>query len=493
MKMKKYIAPIVLALTLLLSSPVSTYAAFPPALVNAGGTGWNSIKSGYIPFGNTTDLRLATSSGLFYSTALSQLQLTNLSFSLATGTAATSTNFAATTICFTGDTCRTTWPSSSSPAGSDGQLQYKSGSSFAAVSTSSPTFNGGLTTSGTAGYIVGGSGFTVTLANINANSVLGNITGSAAQPTSVATSSLFVWNGTGNVVRTTSPALVTPDLGTPSALTLTNATGLPVAGLSNLGTGVGTFLITPSSANLASAITDETGTGLSVFNSSPTIISPIFQSVSGTEWGRLVTGGFFGAGTTTPQWLLQLASSTRSQLTLSDATAGDNHWSFRNAGGWLYIATSSPSTYATSTNTALTIDNNGNLGVSSSTPVSGLSVGNGKAITVDEYNTSTSTSYTIDWRNGNQQLVQKGTAGITLSFSGVYKGGKLNLVVCNPHSGTGGSITFPTSPVILWPGGTAPTQTTTADKCDIYTFLATQGTSTTSGVDKILGGYNTNY
>jgi hypothetical protein len=44
-------------------------------------------------------------------------------------------------------------------------------------------------------------------------------------------------------------------LGTPSSGTLTNATGLPVAGLSNLGANVGTFLITPSGANLASALT----------------------------------------------------------------------------------------------------------------------------------------------------------------------------------------------------------------------------------------------
>jgi hypothetical protein len=34
--------------------------------------------------------------------------------------------------------------------------------------------------------------------------------------------------GTGNVVRATSPTLTTPDLGTPSAVTLTNGTGLPI-------------------------------------------------------------------------------------------------------------------------------------------------------------------------------------------------------------------------------------------------------------------------
>jgi hypothetical protein len=60
----------------------------------------------------------------------------------------------------------------------------------------------------------------------------------------------------------TSPVLTTPDLGTPSALTLTNATGLPVStGISGLGTNVATFLATPSSANFASMISDEIGTG----------------------------------------------------------------------------------------------------------------------------------------------------------------------------------------------------------------------------------------
>lgn len=64
----------------------------------------------------------------------------------------------------------------------------------------------------------------------------------------------------------TSPVLTTPNLGTPSAATLTNATGLPIStGVSGLGTGVATFLATPSSANLRSALTDESGTGVAYF------------------------------------------------------------------------------------------------------------------------------------------------------------------------------------------------------------------------------------
>src|SRR3989338_7854646 len=62
--------------------------------------------------------------------------------------------------------------------------------------------------------------------------------------------------GTGAAVFAVSPVFTTPNLGTPSAATLTNATGLPVStGISGLGTGVATFLATPSTANFAAAVT----------------------------------------------------------------------------------------------------------------------------------------------------------------------------------------------------------------------------------------------
>jgi hypothetical protein len=64
-------------------------------------------------------------------------------------------------------------------------------------------------------------------------------------------------------------------LGTPESGTLTNCTGLPVTtGVSGLGTNVAAFLATPTSANLAAALTDETGTGAAVFATSPTITTP---------------------------------------------------------------------------------------------------------------------------------------------------------------------------------------------------------------------------
>ena len=82
----------------------------------------------------------------------------------------------------------------------------------------------------------------------------------------------------------TSPTLTTPDLGTPSAGTLTNATGLPVAtGISGLGTGIATFLATPSSANLASALTDEAGSGTVAFTTSPTFVTPTLGAAAATS------------------------------------------------------------------------------------------------------------------------------------------------------------------------------------------------------------------
>lgn len=85
------------------------------------------------------------------------------------------------------------------------------------------------------------------------------------------------------------PTLTTPALGTPASGTLTNCTGLPIVdgttgtlsaarggtGLTSLGTGVATFLGTPSSANLASAVTGETGSGALVFGTGPTIAAPV--------------------------------------------------------------------------------------------------------------------------------------------------------------------------------------------------------------------------
>lgn len=102
-------------------------------------------------------------------------------------------------------------------------------------------------------------------------------------------------------------------LGTPASATLTNATGLPIStGVSGLGTGVATFLGTPSSANLASAVTDETGSGSLVFGTSPTVNNPTI-----TNYVESVVA----IGTVSSSHTLALTNGTVQTATLTASTA----------------------------------------------------------------------------------------------------------------------------------------------------------------------------
>ena len=117
--------------------------------------------------------------------------------------------------------------------------------------------------------------------------------------------------GTGLLVFNTSPTLVTPALGTPSALVGTNITGTAAgltagnvttnANLTGAITSVGnaTSLGSFTSASLRTALTDETGTGVSVFATSPTLVTPnLGTPTSGTLTsctGLPLTTGVTGA------------------------------------------------------------------------------------------------------------------------------------------------------------------------------------------------------
>lgn len=147
--------------------------------------------------------------------------------------------------------------------------------------------------------------------------------------------------GTGLLVFATNPTLTTPNLGTPTSGTLTNCTALPIStGVSGLGSGVATFLSTPTSANLASAITNETGTGLLVFATSPTLVTPllgtpasgVLTNCTGTATG--LTSGISNAlksATTTVDTSASTAPTTGQALI---ATSGSTAtWQTLSGGG----------------------------------------------------------------------------------------------------------------------------------------------------------------
>ncbi len=191
-----------------------------------------------------------------------------------------------------------------------------SGGSTGLTTSGGPiTTSGTITLAGTLALANGGTGLTA-VPGSGGNVIYNNSGVYGALGTS----------GSGNVCLSTSCTMTTPILGTPTSGTLTNATGYTVAHLSGAGTGVLTFLATPSSANLASALTDETGTGAVVFASGGTLIAPILGTpASGTATnltGLPISTGVSGLGTGVATFLATPSSANLASAITDETGTG---------------------------------------------------------------------------------------------------------------------------------------------------------------------------
>jgi len=127
-----------------------------------------------------------------------------------------------------------------------------------------------------------------------------------------------------------------------------------VSEVTGLGTNVATFLATPSSTNLAAAVTDETGSGALVFGTSPTLTTPNLGAATATS---LVSPTITG-GTGTTQSLIY-------KTTTGNGTTGADHiFQVGNNGG----------------TEAMRITNGRKIGIGTANPSTALHIENSNSI-----------------------------------------------------------------------------------------------------------------
>lgn len=143
-----------------------------------------------------------------------------------------------------------------------------------------------------------------------------------------------------------------------------NTTITPAVGsITGLGTGVATWLATPTSANLASAVSDETGTGALVFANSPTLVTPILGTPAS---GDFSTGTFtwptFNQNTTgTATTATNLAGGTSGAVPYQTGAGATTFLSAGTNGQVLTLASGVPSWATPTTGTVTSVSGTGTV------------------------------------------------------------------------------------------------------------------------------------